>query len=106
MIDQNRDGFIDSEDLKDMLASLGKLLLWELCYFTGSAGCYCFYTGHYEKGVIMLMIVFTLLFLSGQEPTDSVVDGMMSEAPGPLNFTMFLTLFGEKLTGKRQGSLY
>ena len=24
---------------------------------------------------------------------------MMSEAPGPLNFTMFLTLFGEKLTG-------
>jgi Ca2+-binding EF-hand superfamily protein len=25
MIDQNRDGFIDSEDLKDMLASLGKL---------------------------------------------------------------------------------
>ncbi len=24
MIDQNRDGFIDSEDLKDMLASLGK----------------------------------------------------------------------------------
>lgn len=23
MIDQNRDGFIDSEDLKDMLASLG-----------------------------------------------------------------------------------
>lgn len=35
----------------------------------------------------------------GQEPSDSVVDGMMSEAPGPLNFTMFLTLFGEKLTG-------
>lgn len=24
---------------------------------------------------------------------------MMSEALGPLNFTMFLTLFGEKLTG-------
>jgi len=24
----------------------------------------------------------------------------MSEAPGPLNFTMFLTLFGEKLTGE------
>ena len=36
----------------------------------------------------------------GQEPSDSVVDGMMSEAPGPLNFTMFLTLFGEKLTGE------
>ncbi|MCP9259435.1 putative myosin regulatory light chain [Dirofilaria immitis] len=24
---------------------------------------------------------------------------MISEAPGPINFTMFLTLFGEKLTG-------
>ena len=24
---------------------------------------------------------------------------MLSEAPGPLNFTMFLTLFGEKLNG-------
>lgn len=35
----------------------------------------------------------------GQEPGDQVIDGMMNEAPGPLNFTMFLTLFGEKLTG-------
>lgn len=25
MIDQNRDGFIDHDDLKDMLASLGKV---------------------------------------------------------------------------------
>lgn len=24
---------------------------------------------------------------------------MIGEAPGPINFTMFLTLFGEKLTG-------
>ncbi len=36
----------------------------------------------------------------GQEPGDQVIDDMMSQAPGPLNFTMFLTLFGEKLTGK------
>ena len=36
---------------------------------------------------------------AGQEPSDQVVDSMMSEAPGPLNFTMFLTLFGEKLNG-------
>lgn len=27
MIDQNRDGFIDNEDLKDMLASLGQSFL-------------------------------------------------------------------------------
>lgn len=57
MIDQNRDGFIDKEDLHDMLASLGK------------------------------------------DPPDSYLDNMMKEAPGPINFTMFLTLFGEKLNG-------
>ncbi|CAJ0929000.1 unnamed protein product, partial [Mesorhabditis belari] len=57
MIDQNRDGFIDQEDLRDMLASLGK------------------------------------------EVEDKFLDEMVTQAPGPINFTMFLTLFGEKLTG-------
>ncbi|XP_061192732.1 myosin regulatory light polypeptide 9-like [Saccostrea cucullata] len=57
MIDQNRDGFIDKEDLADMLASLGK------------------------------------------NPTDQYLEEMMSCAPGPINFTMFLTMFGEKLNG-------
>jgi len=57
MIDQNRDGFIDNEDLKDMLASLGN------------------------------------------ETTQDHVDDMIKEAPGAINFTMFLTLFGEKLNG-------
>ncbi|XP_071486982.1 myosin regulatory light chain 12A-like [Diadema setosum] len=57
IIDQNRDGFIDKDDLHDMLASLGK------------------------------------------DPTSKQLDAMMNEAPGPINFTMFLTLFGEKLNG-------
>ncbi|XP_060555719.1 myosin regulatory light polypeptide 9-like [Ruditapes philippinarum] len=57
MIDQNRDGFIDKDDLHDMLASLGK------------------------------------------DPTDQYLEDMMSCAPGPINFTMFLTMFGEKLNG-------
>ncbi|XP_051947842.1 myosin regulatory light polypeptide 9-like [Xyrauchen texanus] len=57
MIDQNRDGFVDKEDLHDMLASLGK------------------------------------------NPSDEYLEGMMSEAPGPINFTMFLTMFGERLNG-------
>lgn len=57
MIDQNRDGFVDPEDLKDMMASLGK------------------------------------------EVTDKYIDGMVNEAHGPINFTMFLTMFGEKLNG-------
>ncbi|CAD7682595.1 unnamed protein product [Nyctereutes procyonoides] len=57
MIDQNRDGFIDKEDLHGMLASLG------------------------------------------ENPTDEYLDAMMNEAPGPINFNMFLTMFGEKLNG-------
>ena len=50
-----RDGFIDKDDLHDMLASLGK------------------------------------------DPSEDYLEGMMSEAPGPINFTMFLTMFGERL---------
>ena len=57
MIDQNHDGFIDKEDLFDMMTSLGK------------------------------------------NPSDGDLEAMINEAPGPLNFTMFLTLFGEKLNG-------
>jgi len=57
MMDQNRDGFVDKDDLMEMMTSLGK------------------------------------------NPTDKFIDGMINEAPGPINFTMFLTLFGEKLNG-------
>ncbi|CAK9292839.1 unnamed protein product [Gordionus sp. m RMFG-2023] len=57
MIDQDRDGFISKEDLKDMYASLGK------------------------------------------DARDKDLEEMLSEAPGPINFTMFLTLFGDKLSG-------
>ena len=35
----------------------------------------------------------------GQKPTDEYLEEMVSEAPGSINFTMFLTLMGEKLSG-------
>uniref|UniRef100_A0A8C0RTZ8 EF-hand domain-containing protein n=1 Tax=Canis lupus familiaris TaxID=9615 RepID=A0A8C0RTZ8_CANLF len=35
----------------------------------------------------------------GKNPTDEYLDAMMNEAPGPINFTMFLMMFGEKLNG-------
>ncbi|PVD29608.1 hypothetical protein C0Q70_08863 [Pomacea canaliculata] len=56
MIDQNRDGVIDIEDLKDIYSNLGRI------------------------------------------PPDEELKEMLKEAPGPLNFTMFLNLFGEKLS--------
>ncbi|XP_061490260.1 myosin light chain 5 isoform X2 [Rhineura floridana] len=58
LIDQNRDGFIDKEDLKDTYASLGKTNV-----------------------------------------RDDELESMLKEATGPINFTMFLNLFGEKLSG-------
>lgn len=57
IIDQNKDGFIDKSDLKDMYASMGQII------------------------------------------SDSVIQEMLDEASGPINFTVFLTLFGERLTG-------
>lgn len=36
---------------------------------------------------------------AGKNPPDDYLEGMMSEAPGPINFTMFLTMFGERLNG-------
>ena len=35
----------------------------------------------------------------GKDPTEDYLEAMMNEAPGPINFTMFLTLFGERLQG-------
>jgi len=57
MIDQDRDGFIGMEDLKDMFSSLGRV------------------------------------------PPDDELNAMLKECPGQLNFTAFLTLFGEKVSG-------
>ncbi|KAL4218028.1 Myosin regulatory light chain 12B [Mactra antiquata] len=57
MIDQNRDGYVDRDDLQDIMVSLGK------------------------------------------DPSDDYLEKMIAEAPGPINFTMFLTLFGDKLNG-------
>ena len=57
MIDQNHDGFIDQQDLREVFQSLGK------------------------------------------EVNDDFLEEMVSEGSGPINFTMFLTLFGEKLMG-------
>ncbi|KAJ2804250.1 hypothetical protein FBU31_008052 [Coemansia sp. 'formosensis'] len=35
----------------------------------------------------------------GQNVSEKYIDEMVTEAPGPINFTMFLTLMGEHLSG-------
>ncbi|KTF86937.1 hypothetical protein cypCar_00048858 [Cyprinus carpio] len=59
IMDQNRDGFIDKNDLRDTFAALGRLNVKQ-----------------------------------------EEIDEMLQEASGPINFTVFLTMFGEKLKGK------
>jgi len=57
MMDANRDGFIDKEDLKDTYASLGRQL------------------------------------------DDKTADEMLAEGNGPVNFQVFLAMFGDKISG-------
>jgi len=35
----------------------------------------------------------------GRVCTDSELESMIKEAPGPINFTMFLTIFGDRVSG-------
>ncbi|XP_069744299.1 myosin regulatory light chain 2B, cardiac muscle isoform-like [Narcine bancroftii] len=58
IMDQNRDGFINKEDLRGTFAALGRLNV-----------------------------------------KNEELDEMLNQAPGPINFTVFLTMFGEKLKG-------
>uniref|UniRef100_A0A3B3HA26 Myosin light chain 11 n=1 Tax=Oryzias latipes TaxID=8090 RepID=A0A3B3HA26_ORYLA len=58
IIDQNRDGIISKDDLRDVLASMGQLNV-----------------------------------------KNEELEAMIKEASGPINFTVFLTMFGEKLKG-------
>ncbi|XP_043537288.1 myosin regulatory light chain 2, atrial isoform [Chiloscyllium plagiosum] len=57
-IDQNRDGIISKQDLKETFMQLGKL-----------------------------------------NTNDEELEEMLKEGKGPMNFTVFLSLFGEKLNG-------
>lgn len=42
-----------------------------------------------------------MLIISGKlNVKDEELDEMLNEGKGPINFTVFLTLFGEKLNGK------
>ncbi|KAK1152958.1 myosin regulatory light chain 2, skeletal muscle isoform [Acipenser oxyrinchus oxyrinchus] len=58
VIDQNRDGIISKDDLRDTLAAMGSMNV-----------------------------------------KNEELEAMVKEASGPINFTVFLTMFGEKLKG-------
>jgi len=41
----------------------------------------------------------------GKVPKDADIKSMIEEAPGPINFTMLLTLFGDRLNGTDEESV-
>ena len=47
-----------------------------------------------------------MLTTLGLNPDPKQLDAMLKEAPGQLNFTHFLTLFGEKMHGKTASRLH
>nr|KAG5695806.1 hypothetical protein BaRGS_013404 [Batillaria attramentaria] len=53
-----------------------------------------------ETGIIDIEDLKDIYSNLGRIPPDDELKEMLKEAPGPLNFTMFLNLFGEKLSGK------
>lgn len=52
-----------------------------------------------KDGIIDKSDLRDLYAMMGSIASDSQIDNMIKEAPGPINFTVFLTLFGERLTG-------
>lgn len=38
------------------------------------------------------------MIIIGQVPGEEYISSLLSLSPGPINFTMFLTMFGEKLS--------
>jgi Ca2+-binding EF-hand superfamily protein len=52
-----------------------------------------------KDGIIDKSDLKDLYASMGQIASDAQMDAMLKEAPGPINFTVFLTLFGERLTG-------
>uniref|UniRef100_A0A182NQ44 EF-hand domain-containing protein n=1 Tax=Anopheles dirus TaxID=7168 RepID=A0A182NQ44_9DIPT len=50
-----------------------------------------------QDGFIEKADLRDLLTSLGKNPTEEYLEAMMSEAPGPINFTMFLTMFAERM---------
>jgi len=83
-MDQDRDGTISVDDLKEVYNSLGKK---REKHFT------------FETKKILKYNLYVKIKI-GKAPKEAELKAMVDEAQGPINFTMLLTLFGDRLNGK------
>ncbi|XP_049341609.1 myosin, light chain 2b, regulatory, cardiac, slow isoform X2 [Astyanax mexicanus] len=95
IMDQNRDGFIDKNDLRDTFAALEPAVM-----LLGNAASA---TVQKEAEADFHLVCWSITSDRGSPGRLNVkqdeIDEMLKEAPGPINFTVFLTMFGEKLKG-------
>ncbi|RNA27480.1 myosin regulatory light polypeptide 9 [Brachionus plicatilis] len=86
MFDQDRDGVISVDDLKEIYMSLGYVFAFGLM-------------DQDRDGVISVDDLKEVYNSLGRMPKDAELKAMVEEAQGPINFTMLLTLFGDRLNG-------
>ncbi|XP_062945107.1 myosin regulatory light chain 10 isoform X1 [Cynocephalus volans] len=89
IMDQNRDSFIDKEDLRDTFAALGRLR-WR----QGAGVRLGQPSADWGLNAPPQGLPTGRINVKNEE-----LEAMVKEAPGPINFTVFLTMFGEKLKG-------
>ena len=53
--------------------------------------------------LFLRIFILSVLNDTGLNPADKTLEGMVKETPGQLNFTAFLSLFSEKLSGEYWG---
>lgn len=84
-IDQDRDGVIKKQDLRETYGQLGILIV-------------SLYKCVYVHACVYVDLCFCV---PGKlNVKDEELDEMLNEGKGPINFTVFLSLFGEKLNGE------
>ncbi|XP_041344767.1 myosin regulatory light chain 2, ventricular/cardiac muscle isoform isoform X1 [Pyrgilauda ruficollis] len=95
IMDQNRDGFIDKADLRDTFAALGEPSFSSL----PSPALPTPGLPPTRRAGLGSTTDPQLLSPGRLNVKNEEIDEMIKEAPGPINFTVFLTMFGEKLKG-------
>ena len=96
MIDQDRDGIIDEDNLREIFQSFGndidrietKVFEQKISFKTESAVNKFLWRSNNQT-----------VLISGKDPNPEVIEKMLREVSCPINFTLFLAMFGDKLQG-------
>ena len=88
-------GYVMPQGLGLSVSSQSDLMVW--CVLKLNE-CLIFIDLKWQSDCLCDLLSINVI-VPGKNPTDEYLEAMMMEAPGPINFTMFLTMFGERLNG-------